>query len=76
MSWAGKILRVNLTEGPVRSEPLNMEWARQYIGSRGLAKRRDQIKHELGDGGIRLCGLQGLLRRAVVGVDVGGAAGA
>ena len=36
MSWAGKILRVNLTEGTVRSEPLNMEWARQYIGSRGL----------------------------------------
>ena len=39
MSWAGKILRVNLTEGTVRSEPLNMEWARQYIGSRGLGSK-------------------------------------
>ena len=39
MSWVGKILRVNLTEGTVRSEPLNMEWARQYIGSRGLGSK-------------------------------------
>ena len=37
MSWAGKILRVNLTAGTVRSEPLNMGWAKQYLGSRGLA---------------------------------------
>ena len=37
MSWAGKILRVNLTAGTVKSEPLNMAWARAYIGSRGLA---------------------------------------
>jgi aldehyde:ferredoxin oxidoreductase len=28
MSWAGKILRVNLTAGTVKSEPLNMEWAK------------------------------------------------
>jgi Fe-S-cluster-containing hydrogenase component 2 len=27
MSWAGKILRVNLTAGTVKSEPLNMDWA-------------------------------------------------
>ena len=39
MSWAGKILRVNLTAGPVKSEPLNMEWARAYIGSRGLGSK-------------------------------------
>ena len=39
MSWAGKILRVNLTAGTVKSEPLNMGWARQYIGSRGLATK-------------------------------------
>ena len=39
MSWAGKILRVNLTEGTVKSEPLNMEWARAYIGSRGLGSK-------------------------------------
>jgi aldehyde:ferredoxin oxidoreductase len=39
MSWAGKILRVNLTEGTVKSEPLNMQWARDYLGSRGLATK-------------------------------------
>ena len=31
MSWAGKILRVNLTAGTVKSEPLNMEWAQAYL---------------------------------------------
>ncbi|GAB4399789.1 MAG: aldehyde ferredoxin oxidoreductase family protein [Rhodoferax sp.] len=39
MSWAGKILRVNLTAGTVKAEPLNMEWARAYIGSRGLGTK-------------------------------------
>ncbi|HEY1102427.1 MAG TPA: aldehyde ferredoxin oxidoreductase family protein [Burkholderiaceae bacterium] len=39
MSWTGKILRVNLTAGTCTSEPLNMEWARAYIGSRGLASK-------------------------------------
>ena len=39
MSWAGKILRVNLTAGTVKSEPLNMKWARDYLGSRGLATK-------------------------------------
>lgn len=39
MSWAGKILRVNLTAGTVQSEPLNMAWARDYIGSRGLGTK-------------------------------------
>ena len=39
MSWAGKILRVNLTNGTVTSEPLNMDWARAYLGSRGLASK-------------------------------------
>ena len=39
MSWAGKILRVNLTAGTVKSEPLNMDWARAYIGSRGLGTK-------------------------------------
>ena len=37
MSWAGKILRVNLTTGTCKSEALNMQWAREYIGQRGLA---------------------------------------
>jgi len=39
MSWAGKILRVNLTAGTVKSEPLNMEWAHAYLGSRGLGSK-------------------------------------
>jgi aldehyde:ferredoxin oxidoreductase len=39
MAWAGKILRVNLTAGTVKAEPLNMQWARDYIGSRGLGSK-------------------------------------
>ena len=39
MAWAGKILRVDLTAGTVKSEPLNMQWARDYLGSRGLASK-------------------------------------
>jgi aldehyde:ferredoxin oxidoreductase len=39
MSWAGKILRVNLTAGTVTSEPLRMDWAKLYLGSRGLASK-------------------------------------
>ena len=39
MAWTGKILRVDLTAGTVKSEPLNMEWADQYLGQRGLATK-------------------------------------
>ena len=39
MAWANKVLRVNLTEGTCSDEPLNMEWAADYIGQRGLATR-------------------------------------
>ena len=39
MSWAGKLLRVNLSKGTCQSEPLNMEWAKTYLGSRGLASK-------------------------------------
>ena len=39
MAWTKKILRVNLTEGSIQSEPLNMEWAQAYLGQRGLATR-------------------------------------
>ena len=39
MSWQKKILRVDLTAGTVEAEPLNMEWADQYLGSRGLGTR-------------------------------------
>lgn len=39
MAWANKVLRVNLSNGSIASEPLNMEWAREYLGQRGLASR-------------------------------------
>ncbi|NCX45781.1 MAG: aldehyde ferredoxin oxidoreductase, partial [Burkholderiaceae bacterium] len=39
MSWSGKILRVNLTKGTCQSEPLNTAWAKEYLGSRGLASK-------------------------------------
>ena len=39
MSWAGKILRVNLTAGTVKAEHLNMDWAQAYLGSRGLGTK-------------------------------------
>ncbi|MDH5708556.1 MAG: aldehyde ferredoxin oxidoreductase family protein [Hylemonella sp.] len=39
MAWAGKILRVNLTKGTVQTEALNMDWAKSYLGSRGLGTK-------------------------------------
>ena len=39
MSWTTKVLRVNLTNGTCESEPLNMEWAHQYLGQRGLGTK-------------------------------------
>lgn len=37
--WQGKILRVDLTAGKVWTEALNQEWARAYLGERGLATK-------------------------------------
>ena len=39
MAWQRKLLRVDLTAGTCTPEPLNMEWARKYIGQRGLATK-------------------------------------
>ncbi len=39
MGWQKRILRVNLTEGRCDVEPLNMEWANNYLGERGLATK-------------------------------------
>ena len=39
MAWTGKILRVDLTAGTCTGEPLNTEWAEQYLGQRGLASK-------------------------------------
>ncbi len=39
MAWTKKVLRVDLSAGTVSEEPLNMEWANDYLGQRGLATR-------------------------------------
>ena len=39
MGWQKKVLRVNLTESSSSVEPLNMEWANDYLGERGLASK-------------------------------------
>src|SRR5690606_40671607 len=39
MAWTRKVLRVNLSEGTCAEEPLNMQWAAEYLGQRGLATR-------------------------------------
>lgn len=37
--WQGQVLVVDLTKGEAKAEPLNMEWAQQYLGERGLATK-------------------------------------
>ncbi|MCB1773007.1 MAG: aldehyde ferredoxin oxidoreductase, partial [Gammaproteobacteria bacterium] len=39
MAWANKVMRVNLTNGTITTEALNMEWADAYLGQRGLASK-------------------------------------
>ena len=39
MAWTKKLLRVNLTDGTCKEEALNMDWAQEYLGSRGLATK-------------------------------------
>ncbi|MFQ5785050.1 MAG: aldehyde ferredoxin oxidoreductase family protein [Alphaproteobacteria bacterium] len=39
MGWQGKVLRVDLSKGTAEPEPLNMEWAQQYLGERGLGTK-------------------------------------
>jgi aldehyde:ferredoxin oxidoreductase len=39
MAWQRQVLRVNLTDGTCRPEPLNMTWAQDYLGQRGLATK-------------------------------------
>ncbi len=39
MSWQRKVLRVDLTKGTCETEDLNMEWATQFLGERGLATK-------------------------------------
>jgi aldehyde:ferredoxin oxidoreductase len=39
MSWQRRILRVDLTQRRCAPEPLNMEWAKAFLGSRGLGTK-------------------------------------
>ena len=39
MAWTRNVLRVNLTKGTISNEPLNMKWANDYLGQRGLATK-------------------------------------
>src|SRR3972149_3509592 len=39
MGWTRKVLRVDLTKGTCKAEPLNMKWAQEYLGQRGLATK-------------------------------------
>ncbi|MBI3444710.1 MAG: aldehyde ferredoxin oxidoreductase, partial [Magnetospirillum sp.] len=39
MSWTGKFLRIDLGAGTIKTEALNRDWARQYLGQRGLATK-------------------------------------
>ena len=39
MAWTRNVLRINLTNGSISEEPLNMDWAQQYLGQRGLATK-------------------------------------
>ena len=48
MSYTKKILRVNLTAGTCAAEPLNLEWAGQYLGQRGLATKYLTAEMEAG----------------------------
>ncbi|MFH1003706.1 MAG: aldehyde ferredoxin oxidoreductase N-terminal domain-containing protein, partial [Chloroflexota bacterium] len=46
--WAGKVLRVNLSTREIDKEPLNQEWAQDFIGGRGLNIRTlyDEVTSE------------------------------
>ena len=39
MAWTRKVLRVDLSKGTCTAEPLNMIWAKEYLGQRGLATK-------------------------------------
>jgi len=47
--YAGKVLRIDLSRKTTKVEPLNMDWAKQYIGGKGLLLRYlwDEVKPRL-----------------------------
>ncbi|MEI2387659.1 aldehyde ferredoxin oxidoreductase family protein [Breoghania sp. JC706] len=38
-AWQGKVLRVDLTRGTFSTEPLRTDWAKTYVGARGLGTK-------------------------------------
>lgn len=63
--WAGKILRVNLTDGTIKKENLNIKDANLYLGARGLGSKimMDEVdpKIEPFDSGNKLIFMTGPL---------------
>ena len=39
MTWQNKIAKVDLSDGSVSTEPLNRQWAAEYLGGRGLGSK-------------------------------------
>ena len=39
LGWTGTVLRVNLTRGAIQREALRADWARDYVGGRGIGAR-------------------------------------
>jgi len=39
LAWQNRILRVNLSNGDCKIEPLRRDWAEQYLGQRGLGSK-------------------------------------
>lgn len=39
MTWTGTLLRIDLTKGTIKREPLDMEKANDYVGARGLGTK-------------------------------------
>ena len=39
MAWTRNVMRVNLSRGTIKHEPLKMKWAKEYLGQRGLATK-------------------------------------
>ncbi len=37
--WTGRLLRVDLGSGQIEQQPIREDWARDYVGGRGLAAR-------------------------------------
>lgn len=37
--WVGRVLRVDLSEGTTATEELNLDWARDFVGARGLGAK-------------------------------------